>query len=91
MQNKHDRAGRIELSEESVKAFEQLKGATTTEPIILHYPDWSELFEIHTDASQEAVAAILCQRIDGRERVIMYASKALAANEKSIGFMSRSA
>ena len=79
MQNKRDRAGPIELSEESVKAFQQLKEAITTEPIILHYPDWNEPFEIHTDASQEAVAAILCQRIDGG---IMYASKALAANEK---------
>ena len=82
VQNKRDRAGRIELSEESIKAFEQLKEAITTEPIILHYPDWDKSFEIHTDASQEAVAAILCQRIDGKERVIMYASKALAANEK---------
>ena len=81
--NKRDKAGRIELSKESITAFEQLKNAITTEPVILHYPDWDKPFEIHTDASQEAVAAILCQRIDGKERVIMYASKALTASEKT--------
>ena len=43
----------------------------------MHYPDWDQPFEIHTDASKEAVAAILTQKIDGVERVIMYASKSL--------------
>ena len=54
-----------------------MKKAITEEPIVLHYPDWDQPFEIHTDASKEAIAAILTQKIDGIERVIMYASKAL--------------
>ena len=39
--------------------------------------------EIHTDASKEGVAAILCQRDkDKKERVLMYASKTLNDVEK---------
>jgi hypothetical protein len=75
-QNK--RAGSsIILTEESKKAFDELKRTITSEPIVLHYPDWDQPFEIHCDASKQAVAAILSQRIEGVERVIMYASKSL--------------
>ena len=75
VQNKRDKTRKIELTEESAEAFE----AITKEPIVLHYPDWEQPFEIHTDASSEAVAAILCQRIDGKEKLIIYASKTLSA------------
>jgi len=64
VQNKKDKKGII-LSKESKIAFKDLKRAITTEPIVLHYPDWDIPFEIHTDASQEGIAAILSQRIDG--------------------------
>ena len=57
--------GNITLTEEAKDAFDDLKTAITSEPIVLHYPDWSKPFEIHTDASTEAVAAVLTQRIDG--------------------------
>ena len=82
VQNKRDKTGKIELTEESAKAYEALKEAITKEPNVLHYPNWEQPFEIHTDASSEAVAAILCQRIDGKEKVIMYASKTLTAVER---------
>ena len=72
----------IVLSEKSKAAFTFLKKAITSEPVILHYPDWDLPFEIHTDASTNAVAAILCQKIDGLERVIMYASKTLLPAER---------
>ncbi len=45
---------------------------------MLHYPDWEVPFEIHTS---KAVAAILCQRIKGQQRVLMYASKTLSPAE----------
>ena len=48
---------------------------------MLHYSDWSAPFEIHTDASTKALGAILTQRIEGQERVIMYASKTLSPIE----------
>lgn len=74
--NKKRSEGHI-LTKESTIAFEQLKQAVTKEPIILHYPDWNEPFEIHCDASKQGVGAVLTQRIEGNERVIMFASKAL--------------
>ena len=60
-----------------MRSFETLKRMITTEPVVLHYPDWSHPFEIHTDASSSTVAAILIQKVEGTERVIMYASKTL--------------
>ena len=81
VKNPRDAKGII-LSEESERAFDILRSAITSEPIMLHYPDWEHPFEIHTDASTTAVAAILCQIIDGRERVIMYASKTLSETER---------
>ena len=75
VQNKRDKTGKIELTEASAEAFEALKEAITKEPIVLHYPYWEQPFEIHTDASSKAVAAILCQRIDGKEKVIMCRKK----------------
>ena len=58
VRNPRDSKG-ITLSRESKGAFDFLKAAITKEPIMLHYPDWEVPFEIHTDASSKAVAAIL--------------------------------
>jgi hypothetical protein len=80
--NPKDKNGII-LSDASKAAFEDLKTAITSEPIVLHYPDWEKPFEIHCDASKEAVAAILTQRIEGVEKVIMYASKTLNPVERN--------
>ena len=72
----------IVRSRESKASFDFLKKAITKEPIMLHYPDWDVPFEIHTDASSKAVAAILCQNIEDKERVLMSASKTLLENEQ---------
>jgi len=71
----------IVLTPESKKSWDKLKGIICSEPIMLHYPDWGTPFEIHTDASTKAVGAILSQRINDKERVIMYASKTLSPIE----------
>lgn len=52
-------------------AITQLKEILVSEPILAH-PDWDLPFEIHTDASNYAIGVVLCQIIDGKERVIGY-------------------
>ena len=54
-------------------AFEALKEAITKEPIILH-PKFIQI--------SKEVADVLCQRIDGQEKVIMYTSKSLSPVEQ---------
>ena len=81
-QNKRNSKEQIALSAESLANFEKLKGFLTQEPIMLRYPDWDSPFEVHCDASDVGVAAKLCQRVNGVERVVMYASKSLTPAEK---------
>ena len=65
------------FSEDCMKAFEILKEALTTAPI-LRPPDWNLPFEIMCDASDYAMGAILGQRIDRKPYVIYYASRTLS-------------
>jgi hypothetical protein len=60
------------------KAFETLKKALTTAPIV-QPPNWNLPFEIMCDASDFAVCVVLGQRIDKKLNVIHYASKTLDA------------
>ena len=59
-----------------VEAFETLKKALTTTPIV-QPPDWNLPFEIMCDESGYVVGAILGQRVDNRLNVIQYARKTL--------------
>ncbi|GKD45891.1 putative nucleotidyltransferase, ribonuclease H [Tanacetum coccineum] len=58
------------------EAFNILKEKLTTTPIIIS-PDWNIPFELMCDASDFAVGAVLEQRIDGKFKLIYYASKTL--------------
>ena len=60
-----------------MKAFEILKEALTTAPI-LRPPDWTLPFEIMCDASDYAMRAILGQKIEKKPYVIYYASRTLS-------------
>lgn len=63
--------------DEEQSAYEQLRDALTSEPI-LRAPDWGRQFELSVDWARHAVAACLSQRDDqGREYVVSYASKRL--------------
>ena len=66
----------------SKKAFDTLKEALTTTPI-LAYPDYNRPFMLHTEASTDGLGAVLYQDIDRVERVIAYASRSLKPSEKN--------
>ena len=76
----HRWKGTVQYTEEERTAFTTLRDALTTSPILAH-PDWSVPFELHTDASHKGLGAVLCQRIDNKEHVIAYASRAVAKTE----------
>lgn len=63
------------------KAFEILKEALCTEPI-LQYPDFSKPFNLTTDASGQAIGGVLSQGPIGKDLPIAYASRLLNTAEQ---------
>ena len=66
----------FDLGERYKDAFDTLKKALTTTPII-QPPDWTLPFELMCDASDFAVGAVLAQRDGKLPHVVYYASKTL--------------
>lgn len=52
-------------------------------PPVLGFPEFSEPFILHTDASNQGLGAVLYQRQGGKLRVIAYGSRTLTAAEKN--------
>jgi hypothetical protein len=50
-------------------------------PPILGYPNFTQPFELHTDASGRGLGAILYQEQEGHKRFIAYASRGLTKSE----------
>lgn len=73
--------GPFTITKEHEIAIMQLKEMLLSEPVLAH-PDWDLPFEIHCDASNYAIGVVLCQIIDGKERVIGYYSRLLRDPEK---------
>jgi len=74
--------GPFKLDLEHIQAIETLKSVLMSEPLLIH-PDWEYPFEIHCDASDFALGVVLCQIIDGQEKVIGYYSRLLRNAEKN--------
>ncbi|CAM8905377.1 unnamed protein product [Rhodiola kirilowii] len=66
----------FEFTKACKEAFDELKKALTSTPII-RTPDWEQPFKIICDASDFAVGAVLGQRIDKKVVIIYYASRTL--------------
>ena len=64
------------------KAFEELKTALTTAPV-LWFAEFTKPFILETDASHDGLSAILSQDQDGQRRVLAYASRRLRPTEKN--------
>lgn len=69
-------------TEQCQTALQALKSKLTTAPI-LAYPRIGEGFLLDTDASKDAIGAVLSQEEEGRERVIAYASTTLSKAEQN--------
>ncbi|HYN44763.1 MAG TPA: RNase H-like domain-containing protein, partial [Candidatus Limnocylindrales bacterium] len=63
---------------------DDIKAALTSQPVMA-YPDWGKKFILTTDASLKGLGAILSQEYENGERVIAYASRALAPGERKWG------
>jgi ''chromo'' (CHRromatin Organisation MOdifier) domain./Reverse transcriptase (RNA-dependent DNA polymerase)./Integrase core domain. len=73
---------KIKLSDEAVKAFNTLKEAIVSEPV-LALPDHTKPFGIRTDASGYAIGAVLFQKDEtGHEKPIYFASRTLTPTEQ---------
>lgn len=68
--------------ENQENAFNALKTVLTTEPT-LQYPDFSQPFNLTTDASEYAVGGVLSQGPIGKDLPIAYASRLLNPAEQN--------
>ena len=73
---------RFTWRDEQQLAFEQLKVALTTSPV-LGCPQSEGTFCLDTDASERGLGAVLSQEQGGNERVLAYASRTLSAAERN--------
>lgn len=72
----------FEWTTECQQAFQDLKDKLAARPITA-FPDFTAPFRVYTDASGTGLGAILAQVQDGRERIIMSASRSLTSGEKN--------
>lgn len=77
-------------STEADLAFRELKKCLCSTPI-LSCPDYDQPFEVHTDASDYGIGAVLTQTLDGKEKVIAYMSKSLSKSERNYSATEREA
>ena len=71
----------VDWTSECQVAFEQLKHLCSQTPI-LAYADYTKPFQLHTDASENGLGAVLYQKqADDTESVIAYASRTLSRSK----------
>lgn len=75
-------------SDEANSAFTKLKSLLVNAPV-LACPDFNSSFEVHTDASNFGVGAMLAQTIGGIEHPIAYMSRSLTGPEQNFSVTER--
>ena len=82
-ENASNKKASIEWTGECQIAFDKLKELCTSTPI-LPYANYKKPFQLHTDASDLGLGAVLYQRDDdNQQRVIAFASHSLSNSEKN--------
>ncbi|KAF4085358.1 hypothetical protein AMELA_G00117210 [Ameiurus melas] len=71
----------VKLSTEAERAFQALKRALTSVPV-LQNPDFMLLFIVHTDASETGLGAVLSQTSEEEELPVLYISQKLSPAKK---------
>ncbi|XP_045769765.1 uncharacterized protein K02A2.6-like [Maniola jurtina] len=77
-------------SEEQDKAFQDIKVALTSCPVLMHYDERLPLI-VSCDASARGVGAVLSQRGEDGERPVSYASRTLSSAEANYSQIQREA
>jgi hypothetical protein len=78
---KKDKSDKIQWTPTLQKAFDELKGALISKPVLCP-PNMSKDYILQTDASNHSIAAILSQlNYQGQENVIAYGSRKLLPRE----------
>ena len=81
-ENSQKKTEQVTLGEEALQAFENLKKALTTAPV-LAMTDFNKPFLLETDASGSGLGAVLSQKgEDGRFHPVAYASRTLKPAER---------
>ena len=70
----------FDWTEAQERSFQMLKRYLISAPI-LRYPDFSQPFYLHTDASGTGLGAVLAQREGKQEHAIAYTSRSLTKPE----------
>ena len=80
--NKDKKSEHVDLSPETLEAFDHLKAACLQAPI-LAFPDFDKPFPLETDASRRGLGAVLSQKqADGWYHPITYASHVMNETEQ---------
>ena len=72
---------KFKWAEEQDKAFQELNKLLVEAPM-LHRPVSGAEYFLHCDACDTGLGSVLTQKVDGLERVIAYASRALTKSER---------
>ena len=57
---------RVPWGPQQTKAFVEIVKGLTTHPVLL-FPDWAQLFTLHTDARTTTAGSVLTQQVNGGE------------------------
>ena len=63
------------------EAFQRIKESLCSAPILIR-PDFSKPFELHTDASEYAIGAVLIQEFEKEKHPIIFINRLLTATER---------